>query len=147
MQQPKPHKMPRPPQVAQPIPPRPGKIRAEIENALYNEKQAGKARAYCKARGFTDATIDRFNIGYNPSFKLAGTDEPRAYTYQGRILHSPQTSAQDTDGKKYLYPPKVRAGESGKQCSRADRGAEIVYITEGNRRDQHRTGWRRGGRM
>lgn len=135
MQQPKPQQMPRPPQVAQPNPPRPGKIRAEIENALYDEKQAGIARAYCKARGFTDATIDRFNIGYNPSFKLAGTDEPRAIIpYPGEEYYTARrlSAAGDTDGKKYLYPPKVIAG--GKRAFNVPAltgGAEIVYITEG----------------
>ena len=135
MQQPKPQQMPRPPQVAQPIPPRPGRIRAEIENALYDEKQAGIARAYCKERGFTDATIDRFNIGYNPSFKLAGTDEPRAIIpYPGEEYYTARrlSDAGDTDGKKYLYPPKVIAG--GKRAFNVPAltgGAEIVYITEG----------------
>lgn len=135
MQQPKPQQMPRPPQVAQPNPPRPEKIRAEIENALYDEKQAGIARAYCKARGFTDATIDRFNIGYNPSFKLAGTDEPRAIIpYPGEEYYTARrlSAAGDTDGKKYLYPPKVIAG--GKRAFNVPAltgGAEIVYITEG----------------
>ncbi len=135
MQQPKPQQMPRPPQVAQPIPPRPGKIRAEIENALYDEKQAGIARAYCKARGFTDAMIDRFNIGYNPSFKLAGTDEPRAIIpYPGEEYYTARrlSDAGDTDGKKYLYPPTVIAG--GKRAFNVPAltgGAEIVYITEG----------------
>lgn len=135
MQQPKPQQMPRPPQVAQPNPPRPGNIRAEIENALYDEKQAGIARAYCKTRGFTDATIDRFNIGYNPSFKLAGTDEPRAIIpYPGEEYYTARrlSAAGDPDGKKYLYPPKVIAG--GKRAFNVPAltgGAEIVYITEG----------------
>lgn len=109
--------------------------RQDIEEALASERQTGAARAYFRGRGFTDATIDRFQIGYNAAFQLAGTNEPRAIIpYPGELYYTARrlSAAGDADGMKYLYPPKGKAGE--KRAFNAPAltcGAEIVYITEG----------------
>ncbi len=110
-------------------------IRRDIEEALLDERQTGAARAYFRGRGFTDATIDRFQIGYNAAFELAQTNEPRAIIpYPGELYYTARrlSAAGDADGKKYLYPPKAVAG--GKRAFNAPAltcGAEIVYIVEG----------------
>ena len=103
-----------------------------IKAALDAEAQTGMARAYFKTRGFTDATIDRFNIGYNPAFCLAKTNEQRAIIpypddeyYTARRL----SMAGDTDGKKYLYPPILKKRAFNAPALKG--GAKIVYIVEG----------------
>ena len=114
---------------------RPMNIRRDIDEALEAERQTGAARAYFKARGFTDATIDRFNIGYNAAFTLAQTTEPRAIIpYPGEEYYTARrlSAAGDTDGKKYLYPPKkVAGGKRAFNVPALTGGAEIVYIVEG----------------
>lgn len=108
--------------------------RQDIEEALASERQTGAARAYLRARGFTDATIDRFQIGYNAAFELAETNEPRIIIpYPGELYYTARRlSGDNADKKKYLNPPKVKAGE--KRAFNAPAltgGAEIVYVVEG----------------
>jgi len=113
----------------------PADIRREIDEAAFDEKETGEARAYLRQRGFTDATIDRFNIGYCHAFTLAGTREPRVIIpYPGEDYYTARriSPAGDEDGRKYLYPPKARAG--GKRAFNAPAltgGAETVFVTEG----------------
>ena len=111
-----------------------GKIRRQIEKAQGEERRTGAARAYLRARGFTDATIDRFNVGYDPCFDLAGTREPRAIIpYPGdEYFTARRLTAAGDKNKKYLYPKRDEAG--GKRAFNVPAltgGAEIVYIVEG----------------
>lgn len=157
-----PHSMAAPPQTIPPPPPAPSgqppkgfavmpdpkdtffkpTIREQIIMALSMETKAGAARAYLKGRGFTDATIDRFQIGFYPSYVGAETNEPRAiipYPGDEYFVARRLSDAGDRDGKKYLYPPKQRKKSDGEEVGgkRAFNvpaltgGAKIVYIVEG----------------
>ena len=106
-----------------------------IADAEWNEGEAGKGSEYLRKRGLTEETIKRFHIGFDPCYKLAGTEEPRVIIpYPGDPYYMARrlSDAGDRDGKKSLYPPKTVAG--GKRLFNFPslvNGAEEVIICEG----------------
>lgn len=104
-------------------------IRDYIAAAAQHRAEAVK---YCKGRGLSAETVERFNIGYDPDAKRLVIPYPGAAFYVSRSTTIAPNGDKGSGEKKYLYPPKATGGE--KQLFNAPAltsGADAVFVTEG----------------
>lgn len=88
---------------------------------------------YCKRRGISPETMERFNLGYDPSTQRLVIPYPAVEYYAARSMTiAPNETNKDQKTQKYLFPTKAQAGERPLYNIPAlTSGAETVFITEG----------------
>lgn len=103
------------------------KIRAYIDEKRW---QQGAIMKYCKGRGLTAETIDRFKLGYDARTKRLVIPYPGADYYTARLLTPAQTADPDNpNAPKYRKPGGITAQIFNAPALTG--GAEIVFIAEG----------------
>jgi hypothetical protein len=82
--------------------------------------EVGKTE-YWHSRGFTDATIERFNLGYDARLKVAVIPYGRNKAYY---------QTRSTEEKAFKKPPTAQAGEEPLFNFLALSGKDVVYVVE-----------------